>query len=349
MVLNRTLTFCKEPEGIPVAGRDIKVLHNDFDASSSPPTGGFVAKVLFASFDPSLRRRMIVSTRTEFPPFEIASPIVSYIIVTVTATSTGTDFQKYAHWIGRGPIQEYIVVDESAARGFRPVQNPWSLDLQLFLGPLGMPGLAAFALFYEAAHPTKGGTIFITSASGAVGQVVGQLAKIEGMKVIGSAGSDEKVKILSESLHFDGALNYNRVDVLEELRRLAPEGLDVFFDNAGGMQLEAGIECMNELGRIVSCGYASQYSVPADQRYGIRNTGLVVGKRLVWRGLSINHDDLGSRYAEKHQQIVSKLIHDGSFTPLLSVTKGIDDAAEALVSLFKGENIGKALLQISGE
>ncbi|KAF7542851.1 hypothetical protein G7Z17_g11227 [Cylindrodendrum hubeiense] len=323
MVLNRALTFCKEPQGMPVAGQDIKVLHNEFDADSVPTAGGFTATVLYASFDPYLRHRMTISRPTEFPPFALGSPIVSTVIVKVLSASPDKGFQVNSILIGRGPIQEFIHVDVSAARGFRPVQNPWSLDLKFFLGPLGIPGKTAFTFFYEAAQPKKGDTIFITSASGAVGQVVGQLAKIEGMKVIGSAGSDEKVKILREQLQFDRAFNYKKVDVLEELRKLAPEGLDVFYDNAGGVQLEAAIECMKELGRI--------------------------GKRLVWRGLSINHDGLGDRYAEKYMQTVSKLIHDGSIKPLLAVTKGIDNGAEGLISLFKGENVGKALLQISSE
>jgi len=132
----------------------------------------------------------------------------------------------------------------------RKLDNPLNLDPKLFVGALGMPGLTAYSSFYEIGQPKKEETIFISAASGAVGQIVGQLAKHEGLTVIGSVGSDAKLEFIKKDLKFDEGFNYKKEKPLEALQRLAPRGIDIYFENVGGDHLDAALGTLNNYGRI---------------------------------------------------------------------------------------------------
>lgn len=138
------------------------------------------------------------------------------------------------------------------------IHNPYNLDLGLFLGPLGMPGLTAWSSLYKIGQPKKGETIFVSSAAGAVGQVVGQVAKHEGLTVIGSVGSDEKLEFITKELGFDSGTNYKKESASDALDRLAPEGIDIYYENVGGETLDAALAAAKEHGRIVACGMVSR-------------------------------------------------------------------------------------------
>jgi NADPH-dependent curcumin reductase CurA len=148
------------------------------------------------------------------------------------------------------PLQEYTSVSGKTARRLEIIHNPRGLEENLFLGALGMPGLTAYSSLYAIDKPKRGETIFISSAAGAVGQIAGQLAKLEGLTVIGSVGSCEKLKFIVDNLGFDGGFNYKRETAAEALPRLAPQGLDIYYDNVGGEQLEAALLNMKMKGRI---------------------------------------------------------------------------------------------------
>jgi len=227
MVRNRSLVFTQVPDGIPVAGKDLVISESDFDISSPPPKGGFTGQVLHASFDPYLRHRMVKpeEARDGFEPLPTGSVIPNGIIVRVLKSDMA-QYPADSVVVGMGLIQEYVSVGAYEAAQFFPILNPHNLDLKYFLGPLGMPGLTAYSALYEIGRPKKGETIFISAASGAVGQVVGQLALREGLTVIGSVGSDEKLKLLTDVFKFHGAFNYKRGDILSQLRQLAPNGFD---------------------------------------------------------------------------------------------------------------------------
>lgn len=135
----------------------------------------------------------------------------------------------------------------------RKLVNRYNLDPKIYLGALGMPGLTAYSSLYSIGQPVRGETIFISAASGAVGQVVGQLAKREGLKVIGSVGSEEKLKFITEELDFDGGFNYKKEKPGEALKRLVPGGVDIYYENVGGEMLDAALEAMNRWGRISEC------------------------------------------------------------------------------------------------
>lgn len=212
----------------------------------------------------------------------------------------------------------------------------------MFLGALGMPGLTAYSSLYEIGKPKKGETIFVSAASGAVGQLVGQLAKHEGLKVIGSVGSDEKLEYITKDLGFDGGFNYKKEKPADALARLAPQGIDIYYENVGGEHLEAALDAMNNFGRVVVCGLISQYNTAP---YPIKNIHNVLIKRIDMRGFIVSDPGMGDKYTEEHQKNVQKWIKEGSFKALLHETTGIDNAAEGLVGIFYGKNKGKAVLK----
>lgn len=269
MVSNKTLIFAKPAVGIPVPGDNIKLVDRPLDMGNVP-SGGFVARILSSSFDPYLRHKLVESNEArEFEPFDIDAPIVNGAVVEVLKADKPSTFKTGDKLVGMAPIAEYTSVNEQAAKEFQLIRNPYNLDLKLFLGPLGLPGITAYSALYEVAKPKKGETIFISAASGAVGQIVGQLALREGLTVIGSVGSDEKLDIIKNKFGFHGGFNYKKVNIVEELKRLAPQGIDsmtepplvyywfaqrltntVYYDNVGGEQLEAAITVLKDWGRI---------------------------------------------------------------------------------------------------
>ncbi|KAM6527603.1 hypothetical protein FALCPG4_008658 [Fusarium falciforme] len=344
MVSNKALYFEEVPTGVPVPGQHLKIKQLEFDLAAAPTPGGFAGQVLYASFDPYLRHLLVApeNARDGFEPLPVGNAVPNTVITKVLKSDT-PNFQPGDVVIGFAPIQEYITVDSNQLAAFRKLENSLGLGLQVYLGALGMAGLTGYSALYEIGKPKAGETIFISAASGAVGQIVAQLAKKEGLKVIGSVGSDEKVQLL-QSFGFHGVFNYRTTDPDRELKQLAPNGIDIYYDNVGGRQLEVAISHMRDHGRIIACGYASQYNIPPEQQYGIRNTSMVIGKRLVWRGLSVFDEDMGDKYRQEHQDKVGKLIVDKTLEVVMSGTLGIDNAASGLVDLFEGRNVGKAFL-----
>lgn len=169
--------------------------------------------------------------------------------------SDNPDFSPGDVIIGALRFEEYSSVTEGEipTLRIRKLVNRYNLDPKIYLGALGMPGLTAYSSLYSIGQPVRGETIFISAASGAVGQVVGQLAKREGLKVIGSVGSEEKLKFITEELDFDGGFNYKKEKPGEALKRLVPGGVDIYYENVGGEMLDAALEAMNRWGRISEC------------------------------------------------------------------------------------------------
>ncbi|KAF7519308.1 hypothetical protein G7054_g13135 [Neopestalotiopsis clavispora] len=362
MIANRSLIFTAIPDFLVVAGKHIQIRSSHFDLAAPPPVDGFTAELLYASLDPHLRNLMVRPNAPQngFSPLPVGEVIPSTVLVRILLSNSPL-FVQGALAVGFGSVQEYQLVTKEAAVLFQPLPNLPGVEPHVFLGPLGIPGLTAFAALYEVGEPRPGKTIFISAASGAVGQMVGQLAKREGMRVIGSVGSDEKVKLLKETFGFHAAFNYRSAPVVLQLKEIAPEGID-------SEHLEAAIENLNELGRIsmnnqrpiffsrktlanvhysvaVACGYASEYSAPKE-KYGIRNTNQIIGKRITWRGIEIFHDGLGDKYRSRLFSTVPPLIADGSFKITFDVTEGFENAPQGLAALLEGKNMGKAILAV---
>ena len=341
MTTNKALIFKNIPDGYPIPGKDLTIESGAYGSDVAAPKNGIVLQSLYSSFDPYMRSRMRpASAESYVPAFALNEPIEAFGIGKVLR-SDNASYKEGELVTGIIPVQEYIAVDDGSVAKLQRLQNPLDLPLSVFLGALGMPGLTAYSSLYKIGKPRKGETIFISAASGAVGQVVGQLAKVEGLRVIGSVGSDEKLEYILK-IGFDGGFNYKKESPGEALARLAPGGVDIYYDNVGGEHLEAALEKMNVFGRVVLCGLISQYnSAP----YPIRNLHNVLVKRLEMRGFIVADPGFGDVYMEEFQKRVQPWIKDGTFKVLTDETVGIDNAAEGFVGLFHGKNMGKAVLK----
>ncbi|XP_059311876.1 2-alkenal reductase (NADP(+)-dependent)-like [Lycium ferocissimum] len=219
------------------------------------------------------------------------------------------------------------------------------VPLTYYTGILGMPGLTAYVGFYEICSPKKGETVFVSAASGAVGQLVGQFAKISGCYVVGSAGTKQKVDLLKSKFGFDEAFNYKEEQDLDAaLKRHFPEGIDIYFENVGGKMLDAVLVNMKVHGRIAGCGMISQYNL--EQTEGVHNLFYLISKRIRFQGFIIlDHYDLYPKYLE----MIIPQIKAGNVKYAEDIAVGLESAPSALVGLFSGRNIGKQVVMVSPE
>ena len=345
---NLSLIFKKSPTGWPVPGEHLTVEDRGYDPSASPPAGGIITQNIYASFDPYMRGRMRSPEKKSYsPPFTLNEPITSFCVCRVLKSDNPT-YKEGDNMVGPAiPVQQYSSLPREKLESARKIDASSPIqDVRNYIGPLGMPGLTAYSSLYEIGKPKKGEVIFISSAAGAVGQLVGHLAKHEGLTVFGSVGSDEKLKFITSDLGFDGGFNYKQEKPLDALKRLSPDGIDIYYENVGGEQLEAALEMLRQDGRIVACGMVSQYNLPDDQKYGIKNLVHVIAKNLTMRGFIVGTPEFGPKWLEEHQKNVSKWIAEGSFKATFSETEGIEHGPEGLVGMLKGENFGKAVLKI---
>lgn len=251
MVQNKGLIFKSVPEGWPKPGENLAIETREFDLDTAPPSGGITTKNYHVSFDPYQRGRMRAPGKKSYsPPFELGKAITNSAVAKVLKSDL-SKFQEGDLITGMLPTEEYSAISGEVANNMcRKLENPYDLDPRLFIGALGMPGLTAYSSFYAIGQPKKGETIFVSAASGAVGQIVGQLAKHESLTVIGSVGSDEKLDFIKKDLKFDDGFNYKKEKPADALARLAPDGIDIYYDNVGGEQLDAALLAINNFGRI---------------------------------------------------------------------------------------------------
>jgi len=217
------------------------------------------------------------------------------------------------------------------------------IPLSLALGILGMPGNTAYFGFLEICKPKPGDVVVVTGAAGAVGSHVGQLAKLKGCKVIGFAGSDDKVKWLTDDLKFDAAFNYKTTDITTALKEAAPEGVDCYFDNVGGTQSSAVIAQMKERGRISVCGSISAYNEDRQTT----PVAPILQPTFVFKQLSME-GFIVTRWADRWEEGINynlQLIQEGKLVYRETVTEGFENIVEAFIGMLRGENVGKAVVK----
>ncbi|CAF1203341.1 unnamed protein product [Rotaria sordida] len=348
-IRNSAVIFAEVPSGYPEVGKHIKyVKDRTIDLDTVDTQGGIVTKNLVISIDPYMRGRMRAADKKSYsPPFELNQPLTNFFVGKVVKTDN-SKFKIGQYVYGFGGYEEYTVHPKAQTDALRIISNEelqLGLPLTTWVGAAGMPGQTAYHGFYHIGEPKKGETIFITGASGAVGQIVGQLAKREGLTVIGSAGSDDKVKWLQTELNFDHAFNYKTADAKAELAKFDP--LNIYFDNVGGDQLEAALDAAANYARFIECGMISQYNQP--DSHGIRNLMAVVGKRLKLQGFIILDKAKDPSFQQEFYSKVPKWIANGELKVKEDVTKGLEQASEALVGIFQGKNFGKAVIQIADD
>jgi NADPH-dependent curcumin reductase CurA len=329
-VTSREVRLVARPRGVP---RD-----SDFEVATTelpePGDGQLLIRNAYVSVDPYMRPRMN-ETRSYAPSFELGRPLTGGAVGRVEASNN-------AHW----PVGSWVTHLQgwrewalSDGSGLLPV-DPQLAPVSAALGVLGMPGFTAYYGLLELGRPREGETVFVSGAAGAVGSAVGQIAKLRGCRVIGCAGTPEKVAWLRE-LGFDVAFDYHDTNVRDAIA----EGIDVYFDNVGGATLEAALTALRLRGRIVACGAVSRYNDEQPQP-GPRNLFLIVTKRLRMEGyiISDHYDRYPAFLAE-----MGPWVREGAVRHRETVVDGIEHAPRAFIGLLAGENVGKMLVRVGPE
>jgi NADPH-dependent curcumin reductase CurA len=292
---------------------------------------------LFMSVDPYMRGRMN-DTKSYVPPFQLGEPLQGGAIGSVVETRSpdlaeGDLVLHNLGWRDEAVLPAGYTQKIAATEGLSP---------SAYLGVLGMPALTAYVGLLDIAALKPGDVVFVSGAAGAVGSVAGQIAKLKGAaRVIGSAGSEEKVGWLRE-IGFDAAFNYKAAPVFGQLREAAPEGIDVYFDNVGGDHLEASLAVLNTYGRVAMCGAIAHYNA-TELPAGPHNLGLVISKRLTLRGFIVSdHQDRAPAMIAD----VGGWLRDGKLFHTETVVDGLDQAPSAFINLLRGHNTGKMIVRL---
>lgn len=331
--------FLKQyPDGMPSTDdfetREVKV--------GAPGQGEMLCRTIWMSVDPYMRGRMRPDVKSYIPPFSLDAPLeggaVSEVIESnIEGFSPGDMIVDF-----KGGWKEYYISDAIRTQKVIPDLAP----LPAWLGVLGMPGMTAWAGVTQILKPKEGETLFVSGAAGAVGSVVCQLGKLKGARVVASAGSPEKLRWLKEEAGVDVALNYKDYkhagELTKALAEAAPKGVDCYFENVGGMHLEAALNCIGFGGRIALCGMIAVYNNQKPEP-GPPNLTNLIGRGVMARGFIV------SEYADKAMEFageVAPLVASGKLKFQQTEYDGLGKAPEAFAGLFRGENAGKAVVRV---
>jgi NADPH-dependent curcumin reductase CurA len=309
-----------------------------------PPVkeGDVLLRTVWMSVDPYMRGRMNPHIKSYIPPFSLEEPLDGGAVGEVIE-SKNPKLKPGDYAVGfQGGWREYAVVNGDGLTKVDPGLAP----LSAYLGVLGMPGFTAWVGLNQILKPKEGETLFVSGAAGAVGSLVCQLGKLKGMRVIASAGSPDKCAWLEKECGVDVALNYknykNATELTKALAEAAPKGVDCYFENVGGMHLEAALNCIAFGGRIALCGMIAMYNLTAPEP-GPSNLINMIGRGVMAQGFIVsNYMHLAPQFAAE----VAPLLAAGKIKFRESVYEGLEHAPEAFLGLFKGENIGKAVVRV---
>jgi hypothetical protein len=330
--ISREIRLASRPNGLPTAANftlaqtELKPLQDQ----------QVLVRNLFMSVDPYMRGRMNEG-KSYVPPFEIGKPLDGGAVGEVIESRAGQFKSGDAVTSNFGWREYFIASPQQLHTVSREIQ-----PLSVYLGALGMTGMTAWAGL-NLVEVKSGDVIYISGAAGAVGNVAGQLAKLRGCRVLGSAGSAEKVKFLKAECNFDIAFNYKTGPVLQQLILLAPDGIDVYFDNVGGESLQAALSALRVHGRIIACGGISGYN-ESKPRPGPSNLFNIITKRLTMKGLIVS-DWLD--HQSEFEKEAGGYFRAGTLKHKETVVQGIDKAADAFIGLFHGQNIGKMIVGLA--
>ena len=328
--MNRRWTLTSRPQGLPK--------RSDFTYDTlpapDPQDGEFLVRTHYISLDPAMRGWMN-DARSYVPPVKLGEVMRALAVGQVVA-SRNKDFAEGDHVVGVFGMQDYAISDGGGVQKVDASQAP----LPLFISALGMPGMTAYFGLMDVGAPKAGETVVVSAASGAVGALVGQIARIKGCRAVGLAGGPEKCAYVRDTLGFDAVIDYKNEDVGRALTQHCPKGIDVYFDNVGGDILDEALARINRYARVVICGAISQY-----------NTAAVAGPKN-YLSLLVNHGrmegfvvfDYAARYAEGLAAMAGWL-REGSLKSREDVVDGLETFPETLLKLFSGENFGKLCIK----
>jgi len=329
--VNHQFRLARRPVGM--------VQRSDFEYTEAPVAepgeGEVLVKILYISLDPAMRGWMNEG-KSYIPPVGIGEVMRAGAVGRVIA-SRDPGVGVGDHVVGVLGVQEYAV---AKAKGLTKV-DPRLVPLPVYLGTLGMPGMTAYFGLLDVGRPKSGETVVVSGAAGAVGQVVGQIAKIKGCRVVGIAGGPEKCDYL-RSIGFDAAIDYKHQDVKTALREHCPKGVDVYFDNVGGEILDTVLTHLAMHARIVICGAISQYN--ESKMKGPSNYMSLLVNRASMAGMVVF--DYASRYAEAAREMAGWMA-TGQLKSREDIVEGLETFPDTLLKLFKGENTGKLVLKVA--
>ena len=333
-VTSREIHLRSRPHGLPTA-ENFALVNVEVPTPSHPDQ--VLVRNRFISVDPYMRGRMR-DTRSYTPPFGLDEPLTGGAVGEVV-NSTSDQFAEGDFVLHMFGWREYALAEPRHLTKVDPALAP----LQSYLGVLGMPGMTAYVGLLDIGKPQPGETVFVSGAAGAVGSEVCQIAKIQGCRVVGSTGSQVKARWLEEVAGVDAAINYKETSNLRgALKKACPDGIDVYFENVGGVHLEAALQYMNNFGRIAVCGMISMYNATSAQP-GPANMALMIGRRLKMQGFIVS-DHLERR--DDFLRDVSGWMRDGKLKWEETILDGIESTPEAFIGLFHGENLGKMLVKV---
>ncbi len=337
---NRRIVLASRPDGAPTASN----FRLETEAVPVPADGQVLLRTVYLSLDPYMRGRMS-DAPSYAPPVEVGGLMVA-LTVSRVEQSNHPDHAVGDWVLSRNGWQDYAVADGQGLlnMGAQPAHPSWAL------GVLGMPGLTAYAGLLEIGQPKAGETVVVAAATGAVGSIVGQIAKLKGCRVVGLAGGAEKCRSAVEDLGFDACIDHRGATLREELAAACPKGIDVYFENVGGVVFEAVLPLLNPCARIPLCGLISQYN-NRELKRGFDLTPVVMGtilKRRVRMQGFIVFDDFGHQFAPFQKQM-AEWIAAGSIYYREQIVDGLENAPEAFMGLLVGKNFGKLVVRVSSD
>ncbi|KAG8990302.1 hypothetical protein FRB90_001828 [Tulasnella sp. 427] len=330
-VPNPTIIFVSNPQGAPVPGEHLVFREGlTLDIDRVPLNGGILTKTVALGMDPYLRNRM----KYEYQP---NTPFLGHGVgIVIRSDNQNYSVGSHIH-SSNYPFSHYAVFSpDSKLRSLKDEGLPW----HLYLGILGLAGETAWYGYKAFVHAQKGETIYVSTGAGLVGSVVCQLAKAEGLRVIASAGSDSKVQFLKE-LGVDVAFNYKEKDIATVLHEHG--GVDIYWDNVGGRTLETVIGCMNKWGRIIICGFISEYNLAPSEYHGNQSLLQVLVKNLSIRGYVV-YDVLAKLGDFGFWSDVPELVKGGKLKVKEEISKNLEGSMQMLVDCLVGKNEGKGVI-----
>jgi len=333
MKLNKQLVLKKRPVGLP----DKDTWELNTIPVPEPGDGEFLIKCEYISLDPAMRG-WLNDVKSYIPPVQI-NDVMRAGGVGKIIKSNNTDFKEGAFVYGQTGVQQYAITD---GKGFHAI-DPNLAPLPMYLGILGMTGMTAYFGILEVGELKEGNTVLVSGAAGAVGSVVGQIAKIKNCKVVGIAGGTDKCNYLVEELGFDGAIDYKNDDIHDKLKEYFPKGIDVYFDNVGGEILDLALGRLAMHARIVICGAISQYNNTSPVK-GPSNYLALLVNRASMKGMVVF--DYAKDYGKAALQM-GQWIREGKLKSREDVYDGIENFYKTFLRLFTGEKLGKLVLKVS--
>jgi NADPH-dependent curcumin reductase CurA len=331
-ILSREIRLSSRPKGVPTADNFV-LAQTELKSLKDQQV---LVRNLFMSVDPYMRGRMNAG-ESYVPPFEVGKPLDGGAVGEVVE-SHAAEFKPGDAVRSNFGWREYFI---ASPKELQPISRELP-PLSVYLSALGMTGMTAW-VGLNLGEVKAGDVIFISGAAGAVGNVAGQLAKMRGCRMVGSAGSMEKVMFLRKECGFDIAFDYKIGPVLDQLKLEVPDGIDVYFDNVGGETLEAALTVLRVHGRIIACGSISGYN-DEKPRPGPSNLFNMITKRLTMKGLMVR-DYLDRQ--DDFEREVGAYFRTGKLKNKETVVTGIDQAVNAFLGLFEGNNIGKMVVRLS--